>query len=167
MVNPMPKIADHTYFNGTNEKLDRLGLRGLWDELQTLLVGFELRVAETKDSNGGAAVREMLDARFRAAGGWGNRATGGVDWIKCRTVNGTQGVPRCRNPILRAERSSHRRRAAPAGGNHRGSDRCRRNCRSVEQTGLFSHGSCGEVHRRSQSGRAGKSIGSTLSGAFN
>ena len=86
----MPKIADHTYFNGTNEKLDRLGLRGLWDELQTLLVGFELRVAETKDSNGGAAVREMLDARFRAAGGWGNRATGGVDWIKCRTVNGTR-----------------------------------------------------------------------------
>ena len=38
--NPMPKIADHTYFNGTNEKLDRLGLRGLWDELQTLLSRF-------------------------------------------------------------------------------------------------------------------------------
>jgi len=86
----MPKIADRTFFNGTNERLDRHGLRGLWAELETLLISFELRVAETRDSNGGAAVREIIDGRFRAAGGWENRATGGVDWTKCCTINGTR-----------------------------------------------------------------------------
>jgi hypothetical protein len=86
----MPKIADRKFFNGTNERLDRLGLRGLWEELEGLLIGFELLVAEKRDSNGGAAVREILDSRFRAVGGWDNRATGGVDWTKCRTVNGTR-----------------------------------------------------------------------------
>lgn len=86
----MPTIVDRTFFNGTNEKLDRLGLRGLWDELESLLIGFELCVAEKKDSNGGAAVREIIDTRFRAAGGWKNRATGGVDWTKCHTINGTR-----------------------------------------------------------------------------
>jgi hypothetical protein len=86
----MPKIADRTFFNGTNEKLDRLGLRGLWQELETLLVNFELLVVEARDSNGGAAVRVLIDDRFRTAGGWQNKATGGVDWTKCQTVNGTR-----------------------------------------------------------------------------
>jgi hypothetical protein len=86
----MPKIADRKFFNGTNEKLDRLGLRGLWQELETLLTRFELLVVEARDSNGGAAVRVLIDDRFRTAGGWENKATGGVDWTKCRTVNGTR-----------------------------------------------------------------------------
>jgi hypothetical protein len=86
----MPKIADRKFFNGTNEKLDRLGLKGLWQELETLLTRFELLVVEARDSNGGAAVRVLIDDRFRTAGGWENKATGGVDWTKCRTVNGTR-----------------------------------------------------------------------------
>jgi hypothetical protein len=86
----MPKIADHKFFNGTNEKLDRLGLRGLWQELETLLISFKLLVVEARDSNGGAAVRVLIDDRFRASGGWENKPTGGVDWTKCRTVNGTR-----------------------------------------------------------------------------
>jgi hypothetical protein len=86
----MPKIADRKFFNGTNEKLDRLGLRGLWQELETLLTRFELLVVEARDSNGGAAVRVLIDDRFRTAGGWENKPTGGVDWTKCRTVNGTR-----------------------------------------------------------------------------
>ncbi len=86
----MPKIADRKFFNGTNEKLDRLGLRGLWQELETLLTRFELHVVEARDSNGGAAVRVLIDDRFRTAGGWENKTTGGVDWTKCRTVNGTR-----------------------------------------------------------------------------
>lgn len=86
----MPKIVDRTFFNGTNEKLDRLGLRNLWQEIEGLLVSFELLVVETRNSNGGAAVRVMLDDRFRSAGGWENKPTGGVDWTKCRTLNGTR-----------------------------------------------------------------------------
>jgi hypothetical protein len=86
----MPKITQRTFFNGTEEKLIRLGLRGIWDELEGILTGFTLQVLEEKDSNGGAAVRELLDARFRNVGGWDNKQTGGVDWIKCHSVNGTK-----------------------------------------------------------------------------
>jgi hypothetical protein len=34
-------------------------------------------------------VRRMLDERFKAAGGWSQMLTGGVDWTKCQVVNGT------------------------------------------------------------------------------
>lgn len=86
----MPRITERTFFNGTDEKLDRLGLRPIWKQLETVLTRFDLRVAESKDANGGAAVREVLDGRFEAVGGWDNRQTGGVDWTKCHTVNGTR-----------------------------------------------------------------------------
>jgi len=86
----MPKIAQLTFFNGTKEKLTRLGLTGIWNQLEVALTGFDLRVLEKKDSNGGAAVRELLDARFRSVGGWDNKQSGGVDWIKCHTANGTK-----------------------------------------------------------------------------
>ena len=86
----MPKVTERTFFNGTNEKVDRLGLRRTWKQLENVLTGFDLRVAEQKDANGGAAVRELLDGRFQAVGGWENKQTGGVDWTKCQTVNGTR-----------------------------------------------------------------------------
>jgi restriction endonuclease BglII len=86
----MPKIAQRTFFNGTEEKLTRLGLRGIWDQLESVLTAFQLQVLEQKDSNGGAAVRELLDARFRNVGGWDNKQSGGVDWIKCHIANGTK-----------------------------------------------------------------------------
>ncbi len=87
----MPKITERTFFNGTDEKLDRLGLRVIWKQLEGVLISFELRVTERKDANGGAAVREIFDSRFREVGGWENRQTGGVDWTKCHTVNGARG----------------------------------------------------------------------------
>lgn len=86
----MPRITERKFFNGTEEKLSRLGLGQLWHELETILTGFELLVEERKDANGGAAVRDQIDPRFRAAQGWENRQTGGVDWTKCHTVNGTR-----------------------------------------------------------------------------
>lgn len=49
-----------------------------------------LLVMEQKDTNGGAAVRELIDARFQANDGWAKEQTGGVDWTKCKTVNGTR-----------------------------------------------------------------------------
>jgi len=86
----VPKVTECTFFNGTDAKLDRLGLRSIWKQLESVLTGFDLRVAEQKDSNGGAAVRELLDSRFQAVGGWENKQTGGVDWTKCHTANGTR-----------------------------------------------------------------------------
>ncbi|MBI5746544.1 MAG: hypothetical protein HZA13_06055, partial [Nitrospirae bacterium] len=45
---------------------------------------------EEKDSNGGAAVRKMIDGQFEKVGGWSKQVAGGVDWIKCHVVNGTR-----------------------------------------------------------------------------
>jgi hypothetical protein len=85
----MPKIIERRYFDGTQERLDRLGLRPLWNELEGVLTRFDLRVKEERDANGGAAVRKIIDQRFDAAKGWNKKQTGDVDWSKCHEVNGT------------------------------------------------------------------------------
>lgn len=86
----MPRIAEEHPYNGAVERIERLGLGGLLDEARHVLTGFNLRVMEKKDANGGAAVRKMLDARFAAAGGWVKKQVGDVDWVKCQEVNGTR-----------------------------------------------------------------------------
>ncbi len=45
---------------------------------------------ESRDANGGAAVRELIDERFRCAQGWEKKQTGAVDWTKCALINGTK-----------------------------------------------------------------------------
>jgi hypothetical protein len=60
------------------------------DEVRSIITGFPLHVKEERDANGGAAVRKLLDSRFERAGGWTKTQTGGIDWVKCRTVNGVR-----------------------------------------------------------------------------
>lgn len=79
----MPKIVDERAFNGFERKVGRLGLRALLDEVRLLITGFDLRLYERKHANGAAELREMLDRRFAAAGGWFVRKSGGIDWTKC------------------------------------------------------------------------------------
>ena len=62
----------------------------LVDEIKEIAGSFDLRVKESVDANGGAAVRRMLDGRFEAAGGWAKKTAGDIDWVKCKVVNGTQ-----------------------------------------------------------------------------
>lgn len=87
----MPKLTDEVAFGGAVEKIVRLGLTPLYDELKQILQGFQLLVREEKDANGGAAVRKMIDAEFesRRRTGWTKQQTGAVDWTKCRIINGT------------------------------------------------------------------------------
>jgi hypothetical protein len=84
----MPTISDQASFDGAMERIARLGLDPLWQELQGVLTGFDLRVEERRDANGAAEIRMIFDERFRLAGGWTKKQTGGVDWIKCHAVNG-------------------------------------------------------------------------------
>jgi hypothetical protein len=86
----MPKITETTAYNGAKERIERLGLSPLFDELQKIITSFSLLVKEERDSNGGAFVRKMIDEQFKNAGGWEKTTTGGVDWIKSRIVNGTR-----------------------------------------------------------------------------
>jgi hypothetical protein len=88
----LPKITDEVPFGGAAERIARLGLTPLYEEVKALIGGFPLLVEEKKNANGGKAVRVMLDAQFelRRASGWSKRQTGAVDWTKCRVVNGTR-----------------------------------------------------------------------------
>lgn len=83
-------ILEEVPYDGFYEKTKRLGLEPLVGEVRNLLGAFRLSVLEKKDSNGGAALRELLDARFLAANGWTKIQSGGVDWTKCHRVNGTE-----------------------------------------------------------------------------
>jgi hypothetical protein len=85
----MPKILEEVYYDGARERLERLGLAPIMDEIKALLTGFVLPVKEERDANGGAEVRKRLDARFGAIPGWDRKTSGDIDWIKCHTVNGT------------------------------------------------------------------------------
>lgn len=84
----LPRIVERKAYNGSEERVRRLGLSKLWDELDEILTKFDLLVKEEKDSNGGAAVREIIDSRFVAVGGWEKKQTGGVDWTKRQSING-------------------------------------------------------------------------------
>ena len=86
----MPRIVEELPYNGVLEKIERLGIVSLINEIRSLITEFQLLVEERKDSNGGAVVRKMLDARFAASRGWIKRKTGGIDWTKCVSVNGTK-----------------------------------------------------------------------------
>jgi hypothetical protein len=86
----MPRIVENVYYDGAHERVNRLGLSPLIDEIKDIIEGFTLLVNEQKDTNGGAAVRKLLDARFHERGGWTKKVTGDIDWSKCHSVNGTQ-----------------------------------------------------------------------------
>ncbi len=86
----MPTIVEELSYDGASERIIRLGLTPLIDEIRTLITGFDLRVEERRDANGGAHVRKLLDARFGDVGGWEKKVTGDVDWTKCQQINGTR-----------------------------------------------------------------------------
>ena len=86
----MPRIVQEEYYDGFREKVERLGLGPLYAELREIACDFRLTVKEDRDSNGGAAVRKMLDARFAARMDWVKVQTGDVDWTKCHSANGTR-----------------------------------------------------------------------------
>ena len=85
----MPRIVVSHPYDGAGQRISRLGLQSLLDELYGILSGFELRVLEQKDANGGAAIRKLIDREFGKAGGWAKTTVGDVDWVKCKYINGT------------------------------------------------------------------------------
>ena len=60
----MPQIVEEVHYNGAKERIARLGLAPLVDEVKAALTGFQLLVKEQVDANGGAAVRKLIDLQF-------------------------------------------------------------------------------------------------------
>lgn len=79
----MPKIVVEDYFDGAKNKIERLDLTGIIEELRELLTGFRLEVKEKKGANGGGALRKILDGRFEEVDGWIKKTVGGIDHTKC------------------------------------------------------------------------------------
>ncbi len=86
----MPKIAEIVFYDGAEEKVRRLGLNGLFEEIKEAVTAFRLIVKPECNANSGGVLRQMIDAQFRAIGGWTRRTAGDIDWRKCKIVNGTQ-----------------------------------------------------------------------------
>lgn len=86
----MPRITEEKACNGAVERVKRLGLSPLLEQVRDILTHFTLLVKEERDANGGAAVRKIIDSRFEEAGGWNKKQTGGVDWTKCLPINGSR-----------------------------------------------------------------------------
>lgn len=86
----MPTIVEEKVYDGALERITRLGLHALVNEVRSICTSFRLLVKEQRDANGGAAVRRVIDAGFGQATGWTKSQTGDVDWVKCHVVNGTR-----------------------------------------------------------------------------
>jgi hypothetical protein len=87
----MPHITNLASYDGFDRRVERLGLSSLLEEVKALVTQFPLLLAETKQANGAAAVREMLDLRFKAIyPGWKQIKSGGIDWTKCIFHNGAE-----------------------------------------------------------------------------
>jgi hypothetical protein len=76
------------YFDGAEAKMNRLGLGQLVSEVIQMLQDHHSLVAEQKEANGAAELRDQLDRLFN--GGDRKQAkVGDIDWIRCKKINGT------------------------------------------------------------------------------
>ena len=78
----MPHITKQLSYNGFDTKVVRLGLSSLLEEVEAAVRGFRLAIKEARYANGTRQIRESIDARFSAMGGWKKIVSGGVDWSK-------------------------------------------------------------------------------------
>jgi hypothetical protein len=76
------KITAIKYYDGSQDKVSRLGLSGLFLELQQALLDTKIFLLEEKDANGAAEVRKALDESLGSQQDWVKTTTGGVDWVK-------------------------------------------------------------------------------------
>jgi hypothetical protein len=83
----MPRITSEQWFDGAEALIGRLGLDELLAEVRKVITSFDLLIEERKDANGAAGLRALIDSRFRAAGGWSQKKSGGIDWIKRQAIN--------------------------------------------------------------------------------
>ena len=86
----MAKIVREEYYDGAKEKIERLGLWPLINEIKAAITSFKLEIKKQIHINGAATLRELIDGALRDVGDWTNQASGDVDWIKCRVVDGVR-----------------------------------------------------------------------------
>ena len=88
----MPLITRRESYNGFDQRVQRLGLRPLLDEIEDAITGFPLLIKEDRHANGTKWIREAIDARFESVAGWTKVVSGGVDWTKVDSADRSIGV---------------------------------------------------------------------------
>jgi hypothetical protein len=83
------KITKIKFYNGAKDRVCRLGLAGLFIELQEIIIETEIRLLEKKEANGAAVIRKAIDDSFARKGEWQKKTAGGIDWIKRTRYNET------------------------------------------------------------------------------
>ena len=86
----MTRIVKEEYFDGSKQKIERLGLWPLINEIKSAITSFKLEIKKEIHANGSATLRELIDKALRDVGDWTNSASGDVDWIKCRVIDGVR-----------------------------------------------------------------------------
>lgn len=69
------KITEIKYYSGSIERITKLGLSTLFLETQGIFLNTKVFLKESKDANGAAEVRKMVDEKFIEAGDWEKSAT--------------------------------------------------------------------------------------------
>ena len=88
----MPLITARSSYNGFDQRVQRLRLHPLLDEIEEAVTGFQLLIEEARHANGTKWIRETIDERFESVGGWTKLVSGGVDWTKVDTADRSMGV---------------------------------------------------------------------------
>lgn len=83
------KITATRFYDGTRERICRLGMTSLYLEVQQIIFETEILALEKKQANGAAVIRERLDAAFKSKGEWVPNKSDDVDWIKNFRYNET------------------------------------------------------------------------------
>jgi hypothetical protein len=83
------KLTDVKYYDGSREKICKLGLADLYLELQEILISTKIELLEEKQANGAAEIRKALDDSFLKKDSWEKLSAGGIDWKKRVRYNRT------------------------------------------------------------------------------
>jgi hypothetical protein len=91
----MAKIKSVKTYDGAENKMRRLGLQPLVEEVKHLVEATKILIEERKREgstsfNGAAAIRELLGATILETKTLEPKKAGDVDWSKCKAVNSTR-----------------------------------------------------------------------------
>lgn len=82
----MPELKECAFFGGAPEKIDRLGLKCIWNELESILTDFEPHIGNRNNISGRLSLRKLIDERFRSLVAW--QLKRGGYWAGCHKIDG-------------------------------------------------------------------------------
>ena len=86
------KIDSLKFYDGSCEKISRLGMSDMLFELLNMLMDTKIFLEEKKDANSGMVIRRKIDGMLEGAEDWVKMATGDLDWVKSKKTTLTTTI---------------------------------------------------------------------------